>query len=135
MLCSIHQKEFHLVPAGISKKTGKPYPAFYTCPTFGCTEKPPKDEWESDKQDFIDTVEATKAPTKPATGTDGDSAIWEAKDRMNMAQSALKAAAEIVAAEIAISARVPNYATELVDKRLDDLKAKNYKWLMEKKNG
>ena len=28
-----------LVPAGKSKKTGKPYPAFYGCPTRGCPGK------------------------------------------------------------------------------------------------
>lgn len=30
--CQIHGLEMRLIPAGISKKTGKPYNAFYSCP-------------------------------------------------------------------------------------------------------
>ncbi len=127
--CPVHNVPFKLVPAGVSKKTGKGYPAFYTCPTFGCLEKPPKDEWESAKQDFESAVEPTKAPTKAETQ---DNAIWDAKDRMNMAQSALKAAAEIVAAQITM---VPSGASVDFTKTFDDLKEKNYKWLVDKKEG
>jgi hypothetical protein len=42
MLCPQHQVEFVLKPAGISKRTGQPYNAFYACPTFGCKERPPR---------------------------------------------------------------------------------------------
>lgn len=42
--CQIHNQEFVLKPAGVSKRTGKPYSAFYACPTFGCTQRPPKPE-------------------------------------------------------------------------------------------
>lgn len=34
--CSEHDQRIGLVPAGISKKTGKPYKAFYICSTGGC---------------------------------------------------------------------------------------------------
>jgi hypothetical protein len=40
MLCSVHRKEFELKPAGVSKRIGKPYDAFYACPEYGCREKP-----------------------------------------------------------------------------------------------
>lgn len=33
-----------LVPAGVSKKTGKPYNAFYACQVQGCTFRPPASE-------------------------------------------------------------------------------------------
>ena len=39
-LCPIHNLEFRLVPAGVSQRTGKSYPAFYVCDVRGCKEKP-----------------------------------------------------------------------------------------------
>lgn len=41
-VCPIHGVPWELRPAGISKKTGKPYREFWTCPDFDCKEKPPK---------------------------------------------------------------------------------------------
>ena len=38
--CSIHDVEFRLVPAGVARRTGKPYPAFWVCEVEGCKEKP-----------------------------------------------------------------------------------------------
>ena len=38
--CPVHDIEFRLVPAGVSKRTGKAYPAFYVCEIEGCKEKP-----------------------------------------------------------------------------------------------
>lgn len=32
------------IPAGVSKKTGKPYPAFYVCTEESCTYRPEKSE-------------------------------------------------------------------------------------------
>ena len=40
--CPVHQVEWVTIPAGVSKKTGKEYPAFKACPEKGCQEKPPK---------------------------------------------------------------------------------------------
>jgi hypothetical protein len=31
-----------VVPAGVSKKTGKPYSAFIACPEQGCEQRPPR---------------------------------------------------------------------------------------------
>ena len=39
-LCPIHELEFKLIPAGVSKSTGKGYRAFYVCPIRECKEKP-----------------------------------------------------------------------------------------------
>ena len=39
-ICPTHKIEFVLRPAGVSKKTGRPYEAFWACPTYGCREKP-----------------------------------------------------------------------------------------------
>jgi len=40
VVCKIHKVDFKLIPAGVSKKTGRPYPAFEVCPVEGCNEKP-----------------------------------------------------------------------------------------------
>lgn len=34
--------EVKVVPAGVSQRTGKAYPAFYACPTSGCSQKGPR---------------------------------------------------------------------------------------------
>jgi len=39
--CPIHHA-VKTVPAGVSTRTGKPYPAFKACPERGCDEKPPR---------------------------------------------------------------------------------------------
>jgi hypothetical protein len=38
--CPVHHVAWKTVPAGISKKTGKPYSAFQACPERGCDQKP-----------------------------------------------------------------------------------------------
>ena len=40
--CPKHNVEFKLIPAGVSRKTNRPYVAFFTCPERDCNEKPPK---------------------------------------------------------------------------------------------
>lgn len=40
--CPIHHTPWKVVPAGISKKTGKPYEAFRACSTAGCDQRPPR---------------------------------------------------------------------------------------------
>lgn len=38
--CAEHGTPFKLIPAGVSKNTGRPYDAFYACETKGCKNKP-----------------------------------------------------------------------------------------------
>jgi hypothetical protein len=38
--CSVHRIPWKIVPAGISKKTNKPYDAFLACPERGCDQRP-----------------------------------------------------------------------------------------------
>jgi hypothetical protein len=38
--CPIHHTPWKVVPAGISKKTGKAYDAFRACSTPGCDQRP-----------------------------------------------------------------------------------------------
>lgn len=40
MTCPTHGVPFKLIPAGVSKATGRPYSAFYACPERGCRQKP-----------------------------------------------------------------------------------------------
>lgn len=38
--CPDHDVPWKVVPAGVSKKTGKAYNAFHACPERGCNQKP-----------------------------------------------------------------------------------------------
>ena len=40
-VCRIHRVPWRTVPAGVSRKTGRPYAAFEVCPESGCDERPP----------------------------------------------------------------------------------------------
>ena len=40
--CPIHNVPWKVVPAGVSKKTGKPYDAFQACSVSGCDQRPPR---------------------------------------------------------------------------------------------
>lgn len=39
-MCPTHHQTWKLVPEGVSKKTGRPYSAFYACPVRGCDQRP-----------------------------------------------------------------------------------------------
>jgi len=39
-VCPIHKTPWKTVPAGVSKKSGKPYSAFRACSTAGCDQRP-----------------------------------------------------------------------------------------------
>jgi hypothetical protein len=39
-LCPMHGEPWKVVPAGISKKSGKPYAEFRACPEPGCDQRP-----------------------------------------------------------------------------------------------
>ena len=43
-LCPVHNCEFKTIPAGVSRKTGKPYKSFEVCPVEGCREKPQQEK-------------------------------------------------------------------------------------------
>ena len=38
--CPVHRLPWRTVPAGVSKRTGRPYAAFTACPEAGCDERP-----------------------------------------------------------------------------------------------
>lgn len=42
-ICQVHNCEMKQIPAGVSKKTGKPYDAFYACQIQDCKYRPPKE--------------------------------------------------------------------------------------------
>ena len=39
--CPVHGASWRTVPAGVSRKTGRPYVAFLACPQPGCGQRPP----------------------------------------------------------------------------------------------
>ena len=57
MICPIHNSEFKVVPAGVSKRTGKSYDAFYACPEKFCNQKPVSQA----KGDVINDLQADQA--------------------------------------------------------------------------
>jgi hypothetical protein len=59
--CPIHNTEFKFVPAGTSKKTGKPYPGFYACSTMGCKEKPTQAQQATPDAKFNRSLDETAA--------------------------------------------------------------------------
>jgi len=92
MVCEIHGVEMKTVPAGVSKKTGKPYNSFLACPEQGCNYRPPRaGGWSSVREQVAQKV----APEK-AVMTKED---WERKEeRTNkniLLQVAFKAAVEL----------------------------------------
>lgn len=42
--CPVHGAPWRTVPAGVSRKTGRPYGAFLACPEPGCGQRPPDRE-------------------------------------------------------------------------------------------
>ena len=38
--CPVHRVPWRTVPAGVSKRTGRPYSEFQACPERGCDERP-----------------------------------------------------------------------------------------------
>jgi hypothetical protein len=59
--CPEHNLPWKHVPAGVSKKTGKPYSAFWACAEMGCNRRPPMG-W--------------KPPVAAAVETPGDDFDW-----------------------------------------------------------
>ena len=42
LACPIHHLAWKIVPAGVSKKSGRAYAAFAVCPESGCEQRPPQ---------------------------------------------------------------------------------------------
>lgn len=80
-----------------TSKEGKPY-AFWACPIKenGQFCKAPMTEVADG---YIKETEIKEEKREPVN-QEPDNTVWEAKDRMNMYQSALKAASEVVAAYV-----------------------------------
>lgn len=59
-LCPVHNKEFKLIPAGVSKSTGRPYDAFYACPERSCKERPASESRKKPSAGGMDLSEVIK---------------------------------------------------------------------------
>ena len=104
-ICSLHLIEAQWRPAGVSKKTGKPYSGFWSCPQIDnniyCTaEIIDSDENNEDttSQEEIDPRPAQKAKEVREILTKTEPSNWDAKDRTSMYQTCINASAEIVTA-------------------------------------
>lgn len=93
MQCEVHALDMKLIPAGVSKKTGKPYNAFYVCPVDGCKWKPAPVTagWSAVREQVAQKVAPEKASMTPE--------MWEEKEQRKnkniLLQVAFKAAVEL----------------------------------------
>ena len=58
--CPDHGKIMKLVPAGVSKRTGKPYAAFYGCPVYDCKRTAPATDEVEQEPTVEDSMEQVK---------------------------------------------------------------------------
>ena len=69
--CPVHGTPFKIVPAGVSKNTGNPYPAFWTCSTQGCKLKPAEaPPATSTPAPASQAAPAPQPPQKPASASE-----------------------------------------------------------------
>ena len=61
--CPDHDKLLKLVPAGVSKRTGRAYDAFYVCPTTGCKQTAPA----ANEPSYEEMQDRTKANDEEVT--------------------------------------------------------------------
>lgn len=88
--CPTHEKIMKLIPAGISRKTGKPYDAFYACTVFNCKEtapamnEPSYEELEDKK--ILEEMEKSVEENGEEVEDDDESPMkksdWRRKDEM-----------------------------------------------------
>jgi hypothetical protein len=105
---------------GVSKTTNKPY-GFWGCPNYADPQhkaakasRSARNPWDfaqdredihrmnQPNEDFPTAWPQPNAQPKKAPQAQADSAVWDAKDRQSMAQTAFKSASEIVAALIGV---------------------------------
>ena len=96
MSCPTHNVDFILKPAGVSKRTGKPYEAFWACPTYMCNEKPVNGakaevtKEMAEDQAYIDSLAKSAPAPEKTNGPD-----WDAKERRMVRMNTLKHATEL----------------------------------------
>lgn len=93
MICPEHGVQAKLVPAGVSKKTGKAYTEFWACPEPGCRAKVVEEGTMLAKGPAVLKAEAaarhfTKQVAEEATNERWDK-IGEQKNRSNLAAAVL----------------------------------------------
>lgn len=134
--CPKHLTTMKYIPAGVSKRTQKPYRAFYGCVSYNCKETAPatnevEDEDTSleESRKFGKEMEAEKE-TK---GVVNEREYWDTrKDRelkLSAKQTAVKASFELAAA------KTSKLETESVttEEAIEEAK-KVYRWLLEENN-
>jgi hypothetical protein len=137
--CPKHLTVMKYIPSGTSKRTGKPYRAFYGCVSYNCKETAPAtNEVETEatsleeSKKFEEEMEAEKAERaekadKPEVS---ERTYWDTrKDRelkLSAKQTAIKASFELAAA------KTNKLETESVttEEAIEEAK-KVYEWLLE----
>ena len=110
MTCPIHKLDFKLIPAGVSKKTGRPYPAFEVCPVEGCNEKPQAPLSPSEPLDRV-ILEEKEAS---AIGRD------EVRQRHIVRQNVLGHATELVKSQIYLSGKEQVESVKTIAEALEE---------------
>ena|SRR3990167_3339835 len=94
--CLVHQQPFKLVPAGISKATQRPYPAFWTCPVMGCKQKPDQTEVPLSADEPLDRkIMESQASSAPKTAE----VDWNAKELRMIRMNVLNRATDLIVAD------------------------------------
>ena len=109
--CPTHDQPWRVIPAGISKKTNRPYPAFRVCPVEECKERPV----ELDKSDPIDKAisEGTQAPQTAQETVDERSYRIERQHSQHMALLDFQTRADIVFTDEALKEKIDWYMADL----------------------
>lgn len=103
--CPVHQAPWRVVPAGVSKTTGRAYAAFLACPVQGCREKPAQAAAAPHqaptavaRPPYVPPQATTATVATPSAGgrySEAEKASFAKKDRLHAAMSALKSATEL----------------------------------------
>lgn len=100
-LCPVHGLPWALVPAGVSKKTGRAYAQFRACQIKGCEMKPQAVTPTAAAKDPVPVSvmggelyvgNVPQGLQQPRTAPQATPTDWAAKDRLIFAQSAYKSA-------------------------------------------
>lgn len=125
-VCPTHGTPWKTVPAGVSKRTGQAYGSFQACPVQDCKLKPLPAPAAIQVAIVSPGIQAA-APQYPAVAQDVTSepvadSVWEKKDRTSIAQTSLKASADI------------NQGTGVSSEDVIAKAEKFYSWILSKRN-
>ena len=101
--CVVCNLPLNYIKAGVSKKTGRPYNAFWACPDGHKQTDVPVQSYpipSTPKEELDDWQPAQKPTVSPNVSSEVPQQVWESKDLRIARESCIKSVAIIVAAAI-----------------------------------